>query len=88
MRTEKRKKKFKKKFKVNRFHTKTFHVEKREIRMKFQYLKRENIAIVCRIVRNNVWGDDVEKQIEDLNVGFSSEVVKTVLESLVLVQPK
>ncbi|KAL2570937.1 hypothetical protein GLYMA_18G278400v4 [Glycine max] len=50
----------------------------------FDNSKEKNIAIVCRIVRNNVWGDDVEKQIEDLNVGFSSEVVKTVLESLVL----
>ncbi|CAJ2669236.1 unnamed protein product [Trifolium pratense] len=37
---------------------------------------------LCRIVRNNVWSDDVEKEIRDLNVGFSSELVKLVLENL------
>ncbi|XP_057436237.1 pentatricopeptide repeat-containing protein At3g02490, mitochondrial-like [Lotus japonicus] len=42
----------------------------------------KDCARVCRIVRNNVWGDDVEREIKDLNVGFSSEVVKLVLESL------
>ena len=47
MRTEKRKKKFKKKFKVNRFHTKTFHVEKREIRMKFQRMRKKELFSEC-----------------------------------------
>ncbi|XP_004491765.1 pentatricopeptide repeat-containing protein At3g02490, mitochondrial-like [Cicer arietinum] len=37
---------------------------------------------LCRIVRNNVWSDEVEGQIRDLNVGFDSELVKMVLESL------
>jgi pentatricopeptide repeat protein len=37
---------------------------------------------LCRIVRNNVWSDDVEKEIRDLNFGFSSELVKLVLENL------
>lgn len=41
-----------------------------------------NCSRVCRIVRNNVWSDDVERQIRDLNVGFSSELVRLVLESL------
>lgn len=37
---------------------------------------------VCRIVRNEVWSDDVERQIRDLNVAFSSDLVKMVLENL------
>ncbi|KEH21802.1 putative pentatricopeptide [Medicago truncatula] len=37
---------------------------------------------LCRIVRKNVWSDEVEKEIRDLNVGFSSESVNFVLESL------
>ena len=48
----------------------------------YDNLNEKNIAIVCRIVRNNVWDDDVERQIKDLNVGFSGDVVKMVLESL------
>ncbi|KAI4352317.1 hypothetical protein L6164_006581 [Bauhinia variegata] len=36
---------------------------------------------MLKIVRHNVWGDDVEKQILDLNVVFSSENVKLVLEN-------
>ncbi|GMN57617.1 hypothetical protein TIFTF001_026721 [Ficus carica] len=37
---------------------------------------------VCRIIRNEVWGDDVEKQLRDLNVTFSSDMVKMILGSL------
>ncbi|KAL5582036.1 hypothetical protein UlMin_014478 [Ulmus minor] len=37
---------------------------------------------ICKIVRNEVWGDEVEKQIRDLNVAFSSDMVKIVLEKL------
>ncbi|KAJ9173114.1 hypothetical protein P3X46_016280 [Hevea brasiliensis] len=37
---------------------------------------------VSRIVRNQVWGEDVEQQINDLNVAFSSNLVKIVLENL------
>ncbi|KAI4346769.1 hypothetical protein L6164_007637 [Bauhinia variegata] len=37
---------------------------------------------VSKIVKHNVWGDDVEKQIRDLNVAFSSEMVEWVLENL------
>ncbi|CAL5191299.1 unnamed protein product [Lathyrus oleraceus] len=40
------------------------------------------VSNLCRIVRRSVWSDDVEKEISDLNVGFSSELVKLVLESL------
>ncbi|RDY02297.1 Pentatricopeptide repeat-containing protein, mitochondrial, partial [Mucuna pruriens] len=48
----------------------------------FDNSNEKNCAVVCRIVRHNVWGDDVEKQIKDLDVGFSSDVVKMVLEGL------
>ncbi|KAK7273227.1 hypothetical protein RIF29_14276 [Crotalaria pallida] len=37
---------------------------------------------VCRIVRHNVWDDDVEKQIRDLDVEWSGDAVKLVLEGL------
>ncbi|KAK6258960.1 Pentatricopeptide repeat - like 10 [Theobroma cacao] len=37
---------------------------------------------VCKIVRSNVWGDDVEERLRDLNVAFSSDLVKMVLENL------
>lgn len=39
---------------------------------------------VCRIIRNEVWGDNVEKQLRDLNVTFTSDMVKMILESLAL----
>eukprot|EP00257_Ricinus_communis_P023210 XP_015583132.1 pentatricopeptide repeat-containing protein At3g02490, mitochondrial [Ricinus communis] len=40
----------------------------------------EKIALrMSRIVRNQVWGEDVEKQIKDLNAVFSSDMVKIVL---------
>ncbi|KDP24341.1 hypothetical protein JCGZ_25637 [Jatropha curcas] len=42
---------------------------------------------VSRIVRNQVWGEDVERQIEDLNAAFSSDLVKIVLENLAI-EPK
>ncbi|KAL2329740.1 hypothetical protein Fmac_017321 [Flemingia macrophylla] len=50
----------------------------------FDNADEKNVSVVCRIVRHNVWGDDVERQIRDLNVGFSSDVVKGVLEGLAL----
>ncbi|CAA2990699.1 pentatricopeptide repeat-containing At3g02490, mitochondrial-like [Olea europaea subsp. europaea] len=37
---------------------------------------------VCKIVKQEVWGDDVEKQLRELNVEFSSNLVSAVLESL------
>ncbi|KAM1009911.1 hypothetical protein ACFX13_046160 [Malus domestica] len=37
---------------------------------------------VCKIVRNEVWSEDVERQIRDLSVAFSSDMVKMALESL------
>ncbi|PON58021.1 Pentatricopeptide repeat [Parasponia andersonii] len=43
----------------------------------------EKISLrIYRIVRNEVWGDNVEKQIKDLNATFSSKMVKVVLEKL------
>ncbi|KAL2528380.1 Pentatricopeptide repeat-containing protein [Forsythia ovata] len=36
---------------------------------------------VCNIVNQEVWGDDVEKQLRELNVEFSSNLVSEVLES-------
>ncbi|TKY64991.1 Pentatricopeptide repeat-containing protein [Spatholobus suberectus] len=53
-----------------------------KLRGLFDNSNEKNCAVVCRIVRQNVWGDDVERQIKDLNVGFSGEVVKMVLEGL------
>lgn len=50
----------------------------------FDNVDEKNCAVVCRIVRHNVWGDDVERQIRDLNVRFSGDVVKAVLEGLAL----
>ncbi|XP_048230520.1 pentatricopeptide repeat-containing protein At3g02490, mitochondrial [Ricinus communis] len=45
----------------------------------------EKIALrMSRIVRNQVWGEDVEKQIKDLNAVFSSDMVKIVLENLAM----
>lgn len=37
---------------------------------------------VSKIIRNEVWGDDVEKQLQDLNATFSSDLVKLVLKNL------
>ncbi|CAJ1836565.1 unnamed protein product [Sphenostylis stenocarpa] len=48
----------------------------------FDKSNEKNWTIVSRIVRNNVWSDDVERQIKDLNVGFSGDIVKMVLEGL------
>ncbi|XP_061362091.1 pentatricopeptide repeat-containing protein At3g02490, mitochondrial-like [Gastrolobium bilobum] len=53
-----------------------------QLKALFDNDEKKNISIVCRIVRNNVWGDDIERQIRDLNVGFTSQVVKLVLENL------
>lgn len=37
---------------------------------------------MSKIIRNELWGDDVEKQLRDLNVAFSGDLVKMVLESI------
>ncbi|XP_016487031.1 pentatricopeptide repeat-containing protein At3g02490, mitochondrial-like [Nicotiana tabacum] len=37
---------------------------------------------VCKLIRGNVWGDDVEKQLRGLNLEFSSELITVVLEKL------
>ncbi|XP_031276181.1 pentatricopeptide repeat-containing protein At3g02490, mitochondrial-like [Pistacia vera] len=37
---------------------------------------------VCKIVRSEVWGDDVEKRLRELNVTFSSDLVKFAVENL------
>lgn len=39
-------------------------------------------SIVSKLVRNNVWGDDIEQQLRDMNVSFSSDMVKMILENL------
>ncbi|ESW17909.1 hypothetical protein PHAVU_007G278400 [Phaseolus vulgaris] len=48
----------------------------------FDNSNEKKCAIVCRIVRNNVWSGDVERQIKDLSVGFSGDMIKIVLEGL------
>ncbi|XP_027352084.1 pentatricopeptide repeat-containing protein At5g15980, mitochondrial-like [Abrus precatorius] len=48
----------------------------------FDKSNEKSFSRVCRIVRHNVWDDDVERQIRELNVGFSGEMVKLVLENL------
>ncbi|GAV60065.1 PPR domain-containing protein [Cephalotus follicularis] len=37
---------------------------------------------ISKIVKSGVWGDDVEKQILELNVVFSSDLVKMILQNL------
>ncbi|XP_016194481.2 pentatricopeptide repeat-containing protein At3g02490, mitochondrial [Arachis ipaensis] len=37
---------------------------------------------VCKIVKHNVWSDDVEKQIRELNMEFSGERVNLIIEKL------
>ncbi|KAL5808222.1 hypothetical protein ACOSQ3_028913 [Xanthoceras sorbifolium] len=37
---------------------------------------------VCKIIRSEVWGDDVEGRLRDMNVTFSSNLVKFVVENL------
>ncbi|KAE8691234.1 Pentatricopeptide repeat-containing protein [Hibiscus syriacus] len=37
---------------------------------------------VSKIIKNELWGDDVEKHLLDLNVTFSNDLVKRVLENL------
>ncbi|XP_022921370.1 pentatricopeptide repeat-containing protein At3g02490, mitochondrial-like isoform X1 [Cucurbita moschata] len=39
-------------------------------------------SIVCKLVRKNVWGDDVEQQLRDMNISLSSDMVKMILENL------
>ncbi|KAJ4846485.1 hypothetical protein Tsubulata_021648 [Turnera subulata] len=40
--------------------------------------------VVSRIVKNQVWGEDVERKIKDLNLTFSSDLVKIVVENLAM----
>ncbi|KAK4833868.1 hypothetical protein QYF36_012618 [Acer negundo] len=37
---------------------------------------------VCQIIRTGVWGDDVEGRLKDMNVTFSTNLVKFVVENL------
>lgn len=37
---------------------------------------------VCKLIRGNVWGDDVEKQLRESKLEFSSELISMVLEKL------
>lgn len=39
-------------------------------------------ARICRIVKNEVWSEDVEAKLREMNFGFSSNSVMTVLENL------
>ncbi|XP_039167116.1 pentatricopeptide repeat-containing protein At3g02490, mitochondrial-like [Eucalyptus grandis] len=42
----------------------------------------KNSSSICKIVKNLVWSEDVEKKLWELDVEFSSDVVKRVLENL------
>ncbi|CAI9109953.1 OLC1v1009896C1 [Oldenlandia corymbosa var. corymbosa] len=43
----------------------------------------ENLSFrVCRVIRQDVWGVDLEKWLRDLNVEFSSELVSMVVENV------
>lgn len=42
----------------------------------------KNPSRIFRIVKNEVWSEDVEKKLRELDVEFSSDVVKMVLENL------
>lgn len=37
---------------------------------------------ICKVVRSDIWGDDVERQLRDLNVTFSNDLVKFVVDKL------
>ncbi|KAM7510214.1 hypothetical protein LguiB_009089 [Lonicera macranthoides] len=37
---------------------------------------------ICKVIRQEVWGDDVEKRLRELNVAFSSELIGMVLKNL------
>uniref|UniRef100_A0A5B7A036 Pentacotripeptide-repeat region of PRORP domain-containing protein n=1 Tax=Davidia involucrata TaxID=16924 RepID=A0A5B7A036_DAVIN len=37
---------------------------------------------VCKLIREEVWGDEVEKRLRELNIVFSSDLVALVLENL------
>ncbi|KAA0039407.1 pentatricopeptide repeat-containing protein [Cucumis melo var. makuwa] len=39
-------------------------------------------STVSRLVRKNLWGEDVEQQLRDMSVSFSSDMVKMILEDL------
>ncbi|KAF8020580.1 hypothetical protein BT93_G1115 [Corymbia citriodora subsp. variegata] len=42
----------------------------------------KNPSSICRIVKNEVWSEDLEKKLRELDVEFSTDVVKMVLENL------
>ncbi|XP_030550596.1 pentatricopeptide repeat-containing protein At3g02490, mitochondrial-like [Rhodamnia argentea] len=42
----------------------------------------KNPSRICRIVKNEVWSEDVEKKLRELDGKFSTDVVKIVLENL------
>ncbi|KAK6129081.1 hypothetical protein DH2020_037154 [Rehmannia glutinosa] len=48
--------------------------------------KENAVDLVCsrisNIIRREVWGDDVEKELQDMNVRYSSDLVTRVLENL------
>ncbi|KAA8547852.1 hypothetical protein F0562_004281 [Nyssa sinensis] len=37
---------------------------------------------VCKLIRKEVWGDEVEKRLRELNIAFSCDLVALVLENL------
>lgn len=43
---------------------------------------KEACSRVCKLIRGNVWGDDVEKQLRELKIEFTSELISMVLEKL------
>ncbi|PHT57383.1 hypothetical protein CQW23_05869 [Capsicum baccatum] len=43
---------------------------------------KEACSWVCKLIRGNVWGDDVEKQLRELKIEFTSELISMVLEKL------
>lgn len=45
---------------------------------------KSDYLTVSEIIRNEVWGDGVEKQLKELNVEFTSDLVKRVLDNLQL----
>lgn len=43
----------------------------------------ENLSSrVCRVIRQDVWGDSVEKRLRELNIEFTSELVSMVVENI------
>ncbi|KAL3629509.1 hypothetical protein CASFOL_026731 [Castilleja foliolosa] len=44
--------------------------------------KKNEATTISNIIRGQVWGDDVEKQLKELNVKYTSDLVTRVLENL------